>query len=76
MKKAENFLNNLAGGIIGVFIGYCIYSFWDFKTNPQLYATMSAPWYTGIILYGIVALIAVLIILAVKFIIGKKYKDK
>lgn len=65
-------LNVIIGTFIGVFIGNGIYKFWDFNSHPDLYAIQSAPWYTGIILQGIITVIVVAISIIIKLIIKRK----
>lgn len=57
------------GSSIGVFMGYSIYEYCHFKKYPQLYAMQSAPWYTGIFVYGFftVVLLTICIIIKVLF---------
>lgn len=52
-EKWKQILNIAMGSSIGVFIGYSIYEYLHFKKYPQLYAMQSAPWYTGIFVYGL-----------------------
>ena len=52
------------GSVVGVFIGYSVYSVWDYKTHPGLYAMQSAPWYTTLLIYvGFAAVLLLGIIL-------------
>jgi len=51
LKKANSLLNILISSFIGAFIGHSLYVVWDYKTHPNLYAMMSAPWYASILLY-------------------------
>ncbi len=74
MKKLNNLLNTAIGAFIGAFIGHTIYDFWNFKTHPELYAMQSAPWYTSVLVHGIVTLIVVITSLIIKMIIKKKSK--
>ena len=74
LKKLNYFLNIIIGSFIGVFIGHGIYVFWDYKTNPDLYAMQSAPWYTSIFVNGIVTLILLAVVVIAKLIIRKKIK--
>ena len=39
--------------LIGTFAGHAIYVCLDNRIHPQVYAMQSAPWYTGILYYGI-----------------------
>lgn len=51
-KKLNSFLNILMGSSVGVFLGHGLYLWWDHQARPGLYAMQSAPWYTGIFVYG------------------------
>ena len=70
--KINTFLNCLIGAFIGVFLSRSVYTYWDYKTHPELYAMSSAPWYTTILLFGIVSGGIILAAFIVKFMIGKK----
>ena len=72
--KLNTFLNCVIGAFIGVFIAESIYTYWDYKTHPELYAQMSAPWYTPILLSGIASGAVILAALMVKVMIRKKVK--
>ena len=74
LKKLNSFLNIIIGSFVGVFIGRGIYVFWDYKTHPGLYAMQSAPWYTSIVVNGIVTLILLAVVIIAKLIIRKKIK--
>ena len=71
-KRINTFLNCVIGAFTGVFIAESIFTYWDFKTHPKIYEVTSAPWYTSIILFGIITLAIILVALIVKFIIRKK----
>ena len=70
--KINNFLNCLIGAFIGVFLARSVYTYWDYKTHPELYAMSSAPWYTTILLFGVVSAGIILAAFIVKFMIGEK----
>ena len=72
LKKCNGILNILISLIIGVFMGYAIYAYWDYKTHPELYAMQSAPWYTGVFVYGIVMMILLSAAIKIKLIILRK----
>ena len=76
LKRLNQIANITIGSFIGVFIGYGIYVFWNYKTHPDLYAMQSAPWYTSIFVYGIVMLIFVMVAVIAKLIIRKKMKKE
>ncbi|WP_335342156.1 hypothetical protein [Pseudoflavonifractor phocaeensis] len=42
---------------------------WDYHTHPVLYAVQSAPWYTGILVYGAFTLAVLLVCLVLKAVI-------
>ena len=75
MKMLNHILNIIIGAFLGVFIGNVIYVFWDFKVHPDLYAMQSAPWYTSILLYGIVTAVVLVIAIIIKLIIRQKLKQ-
>lgn len=62
------------GSVIGVFIGYGAYTVWDYKMHPGLYAMQSAPWYTGIWAYGILAAAVLLLSIVLKLTLRKSIK--
>lgn len=64
------------GSCIGVFIGNGIYVFWDYKTHPDLYAMWSAPWYTGILVYGIVMVVVLIAAVLAKLIIRRYFSSR
>lgn len=72
LKKINQALNIVIGCFIGVFLGYSIFRFYDFKTHPERYIIQSAPWYTSVFLYGAITIVIVAVILLVKYIIRKK----
>ena len=76
MENANRIMNTIMGAFVGVFIGHGIYVFWDFKAHPDLYAMQSAPWYTSILLYGIVTAVVLVIAIIIKLIIRQKLKQQ
>lgn len=70
-NKLNSILNIIIGSVIGIFLGYGIYTLWDYKTHPGLYAMQSAPWYTGILFYGIFAAVVILLSFLLKRILRK-----
>ena len=72
LRKLNSLLNIIIGCSIGVFIGYSIYVYWDYKTHPDLYMATSFPWYTGIQIYGMAAALIVILAVIVKLILRRK----
>lgn len=70
-NRLNRILNIIMGSVVGVFIGYGLYSVWDYKTHPGLYAMQSAPWYTGILTWGVFAAVVLLFGMILKLIIRK-----
>ena len=70
--KINNFLNCLIGAFIGVFLSRSVYTYWDYKTHPEIYETTSAPWYTAVLLYGVITLAVILAALIIKLVIRKR----
>jgi len=71
-KRINELINIIIGVSIGVFTGYGLYSFLDFKSHPELYAMQSAPWYIRLILWGSVTIGIVAIAAIIKLIIRKR----
>ena len=69
MKKANRLLTILMYSLIGVFLGYSIYTYTDYRARPGLYALYSAPWYTPLLLYGACVLVLLAVLLAAKLVI-------
>ncbi len=75
--KLNTFLNCLIGAFIGVFFARSVYTYWDYRAHPEIYKVSSAPWYTSILLFGIVSGAIILAALIVKVMIrGKVKKDE
>ncbi len=73
-NKLNSILNILIGAAVGVFIGCGAYTFWDYKAHPGLYAMQSAPWYRGVLVYGIVAAVILVLGFVLKQIMRKSAK--
>ena len=54
MKRLYATLKLFLGCSIGIFLGRCIYLYFDFKARPDLYAMQSAPWYVDLEIQGII----------------------
>jgi len=72
LKKVNHILNIVISSFIGVFIGHGIYVFWDYKTHPDLYAMLSAPWYTSILVYLTFTVVLLAAALIIKLLIRRK----
>ena len=57
-KRLYTVLKAVFWCVIGAFLGSTIYTCWDYYARPGLYALTSAPWYTSIVMYGILTAIA------------------
>lgn len=76
MKKLCNLLKIAILCLIGVFLGSTIYTVLDYKARPGLYASYSAPWYTGILLGAGVTAALVLVLLVILVILRRKTGKK
>ena len=56
MKKLDQFLHTLFWVAPGMFAGFALYEYIDYKAHPGLYAMWSAPWYVGLLPPGVVCL--------------------
>jgi cytosine/uracil/thiamine/allantoin permease len=75
LRKLNKVLNIVMGSFLGVFIGHSIYQYVDYKRNPGLYEIQSAPWYTGIKIYGLATLVVLLIGVILKLLIKGKLRN-
>jgi len=74
MKRLNAVLNTIMGSFLGVFVGHSICVIWNFKKRPELYAMQSAPWYTSILVYGVLTLAVLLVCIVIKVIIKNLIK--
>ena len=75
MNKLNQFLNILMASFFGVFIGSTIANYREYRTYPEIYEALSAPWYYRGALTGFILFIAVVVIcIVIKLIIRKKMK--
>ncbi len=75
IKQVNRALNIVMGSVLGVFMGHGIYVYWDYKTHPDLYAMQSVPWYTSILMYGLVMGIALMVGLVIKLVLRIKIQN-
>lgn len=67
MRRLYQILRTTLWAFAGVFLGHSIYLCYDYVAHPALYAMQSAPWYTGILVYGaFTAVLAVALLIAMK----------
>ncbi|MBE6894333.1 MAG: hypothetical protein E7483_01820 [Ruminococcaceae bacterium] len=71
-KKLDKMLNAVIGGFTGSFLGVAAYRYYHFRTNPQIYAAMSAPWHAYLIVPGIACGLVVLAAIIIKIIVSRK----
>ncbi len=76
LKKINIVLNLIISSFIGVFVGQGIYIFYDYKTHPSLYEMQSAPWYTSVLVYGIITILVLITAISIKRIIQRKLKGR
>lgn len=69
LQKINRLLTILMFSLIGVFLGYSIYTCADYRTRPGLYELYSAPWYTRLLVYGACVLVLLVVLLAAKLVI-------
>ena len=76
LKKLNGVLNILIISLIGAFAGYVIYVCLDYRIHPQVYAMQPAPWYIGILYYGIYTIVPLMIAIIIKLILCRKLKQQ
>ena len=74
MEKVYRILKTALWCIVGVFIGRSLYTCYEYKTYPELYAMQSAPWYYGILMNGVLIVVVVAGILIVMALLKKRMK--
>lgn len=75
-KRIKWLLQVMMGSTVGLYLGYALWLWIDFQIRPEWYAMMSAPWYTGLLLYGLLAIAALLLELAIFLWIQKKERQE
>lgn len=76
LEKINNILNIIIGGTVGAFAGYSAYVAANYYLHPERYVYYSAPWYTGIMVYGLLVLMVLIFAVSGKIIIKRKLKNK
>lgn len=71
-KKINQVINTIMAACVGVFIGHGISLYLDYKNHPDLYMIQSAPWYTGILVYGMGTLAVLVICIGIKIVLKRK----
>lgn len=72
-KKAKKAAQIIMGALIGVYISTGIYDYvYLTKFHPEVYAIQSAPWYTGLLVRGLVMIPVILICVVVIIVAGGK----
>ncbi len=71
-NKFNNLLNIVMGSSVGVFIGQSLFRYIDYRNNSQRYVMQSVPWYSSIIIYGIVTMSILLISFLLKIFLAKR----
>ena len=75
-KKLYTVLKTVFWCVIGAFIGPTLYTCYDYHARPGLYALTSAPWYTSIVMHGILTAIVCAILLATMVVVKKKSRHR
>lgn len=73
-KRIFDALNILMVVYAATFLGYGLYRFFHHSVHPELYIAQSAPWYTDILILGLITLIVVAIAAIIQLILRKKMK--
>ena len=82
LEKARKFLKCFIFVELGSLFGRALADYIHYRRNPEFYETMSAPWYTDILLSAVLTAAVVLLTLSAYIILGhlsskqKKAKEK
>jgi len=71
-KRLPQILNTVMGASFGTWLGHTIWLWRDHAAHPGLYALQSAPWYTGILVWGAMAAGVILVCLLLKWILARR----
>lgn len=71
-RRFRRLLNLVIGIVCCVFAGYAVCVYMDYRKRPDVYLAQSAPWYTGILVYGMFAAVIILIAVVFKW-LGKRF---
>ena len=71
-KRLKWLLQVMMGSTVGLYLGYALWLWMDYRQNPGYYAFQSAPWYTGLLLHGLIAGAALMLELVIFLWIRKK----
>lgn len=75
MKKIVALFSVLIYGMIGTFLGTSLFLWMDYSKNPELYnAANSAPWYTRIMSNGLVTLVIITVLGAIRYMFARKMR--
>lgn len=74
LKRISLIPNILMGSFLGVFLGRWLFQYIHYMTHPEYYASMSAPWYTGVLIHGVFTAGIILLCAIAKLVL--KYMDK
>lgn len=74
MEKVYRILKTAIWYLVGVFIGTSLYTCYEYKTYPELYAMQSAPWYYGILMHAVLTAVIIAGILIVMALLKKRMK--
>lgn len=74
LRKLDIILSVIEVSFISIFIGHFLFRFIDYITHPEYYAVMSAPWYTSVILVGILSFCILLFVFISKWLIRRVLK--
>lgn len=76
MKKANRLINIIMGAMAAFFVGYSGYECIFYLRHSSDYMLYSAPWYTGIILCGILIAVIEIILVVIKIVMRFALKEK
>ncbi len=74
MQSFNRFLTTLMAAFFGVWVGNAGMVLWQYINTPERFAAQSAPWYTQILVQGLVTIAVLAICWVIKLIIKKLNK--
>lgn len=74
LKKVNWVINIIMGAMAGFFVGYSGYECIFYLRHSSDYLLYSAPWYTGIILCGVLVAVIEIVLIVIKIAINRIMK--
>lgn len=76
LKKVNSSLTFFMWFCLWSNLGRLVWTYYDFRAHPNLYAMRSAPWYLSCVLYALITLVLLIPVVIAKLIIRRKLNNE